>query len=82
METRPGITKTPQLKGGQRQGGQRELGQEQRVRGQAGQSTVEYALVLLGAAALALLLLSWVTGSDVIGRLFETVFGGIIERAG
>lgn len=42
---------------------------------------MEYALVLLGAAALALLLLSWVTGTDVIGRLFETVFGGIIERA-
>ena len=50
--------------------------------GQSGQSTVEYALVLLGAAALALLLLSWVTGSDVVGRLFETVFGGIIDSAG
>jgi hypothetical protein len=45
------------------------------------QSTVEYALVLLGAAALALLLVSWVTGTDVIGRLFESVFSHIIGRA-
>lgn len=45
------------------------------------QSTVEYALVLLGAAALALLLVSWVTGTDVIGRLFEAVFSRIIGQA-
>ncbi len=45
------------------------------------QSTVEYALVLLGAAALALLLVSWVTGSDVVGRLFEAVFSRIIGQA-
>lgn len=50
------------------------------IREQA-QSTVEYALVLLGAAALALLLVSWVTGTDVIGRLFEAVFSHIIGRA-
>lgn len=45
------------------------------------QSTVEYALVLLGAAALALLLVSWVTGTDVIGRLFDAVFGRILSQA-
>lgn len=45
------------------------------------QSTVEYALVLLGAAALALLVVSWVTGTDVIGRLFEAVFSRIIGQA-
>ncbi len=49
--------------------------------GQTGQSTVEYALVLMGAAALAMLLISWATGTDVIGRLFEAVFGGIIDGA-
>lgn len=48
---------------------------------ESAQSTVEYALVLLGAAALALLLVSWVTGTDVVGRLFETVFSHIIGRA-
>jgi hypothetical protein len=47
-----------------------------------GQSTVEYALVLLGAAALALLLVSWVTGTDVIGRLFDLVFSRILSQAG
>jgi hypothetical protein len=46
------------------------------------QSTVEYALVLLGAAALALLVVSWVTGTDVVGRLFEAVFGRILRQAG
>jgi len=53
-----------------------------RARTMVGQSTVEYALVLLGAAALALLLVSWVTGTDVIGRLFDTVFGRILRGAG
>ena len=46
------------------------------------QGTVEYALVLLGAAALALLLVSWVTGTDVVGRLFDAVFSRILSRAG
>ncbi len=46
------------------------------------QSTVEYALVLLGAAALALLVVSWVTGTDVVGRLFEAVFSRILQQAG
>lgn len=45
------------------------------------QSTVEYALVLLGAAALALLLVSWVTGTDVVGRLFDAVFSRILGQA-
>lgn len=53
-----------------------------RARSEAAQSTVEYALVLLGAAALALLLVSWVTGTDVVGRLFDTVFGRILRQAG
>lgn len=46
------------------------------------QGTVEYALVLLGAAALALLLVSWVTGTDVVGRLFDAVFSRILSQAG
>lgn len=50
--------------------------------GVGGQSTVEYALVLLGAAALALLVVSWVTGTDVVGRLFDAVFGRILRQAG
>lgn len=50
--------------------------------GQLGQSTVEYALVLLGAAAVALALVAWVTRSDAVGRLFDAVVGRILERAG
>lgn len=49
---------------------------------QTGQSTVEYALVLLGAAAVALALVAWVTRSDAVGRLFDAVVGRILERAG
>ena len=46
-----------------------------------GQSTVEYALLLLGAAAIALVLVAWVTKTDLIGRLFDTVVGRILNQA-
>ena len=36
-----------------------------------GQTTAEYALVLVGAAAVALLLLTWATGSGKIGWLLD-----------
>lgn len=45
------------------------------------QSTVEYALILLGAAAVALVVVAWVTRSDAIGRLFDTVLGRILSQA-
>jgi hypothetical protein len=38
-----------------------------------GQSTAEYALVILGACALATLLISWATGSHAISKLFDSV---------
>lgn len=53
----------------------------QRRRGQAGQGTVEYALILLGAAAVALVVVAWVTRTDLIGRLFDTVVGRILQQA-
>jgi hypothetical protein len=53
-----------------------------RARGQAGQSTVEYALILLGAAAVALVVVAWVTRTDLIGRLFDSVVGRILQQAG
>lgn len=46
-----------------------------------GQSTVEYALLLLGAAAIALVVVAWVTRTDLIGRLFDTVVGRILTQA-
>jgi Flp pilus assembly pilin Flp len=51
-----------------------------RPRGQRGQSTVEYALILLGAAAVALVVVAWVTRTDLIGRLFDTVVGSILRQ--
>jgi hypothetical protein len=43
----------------------------------AGQATTEYALVLLAAAAVALLLVAWATRTDAIGALFDAVLGSI-----
>jgi len=43
---------------------------------------VEYALILLGAAAIALLVVAWVGRTDLIGRLFDTVVGRILTQAG
>jgi hypothetical protein len=51
-------------------------------RDSAGQSTAEYALVLLGAAAVALMLVAWAAKSDRIGRLFDAVFDQLIDEAG
>ena len=45
-----------------------------------GQATAEYALVLLGAAAIALLLLAWATGTGAIGRLLDAVLRSILDR--
>ena len=43
-----------------------------------GQTTAEYALVILGAAALATLLITWASKSHVIGKLFDTVIGKVL----
>lgn len=48
--------------------------------GEQGQGTVEYALVLLAAAALALVVVAWVSRTDTIGRLFDTVVNSILGR--
>jgi hypothetical protein len=45
---------------------------------EAGQTTAEYALVILGAAAIGTLVLTWATKSHVIGKLFDTVIGKIL----
>lgn len=51
-----------------------------RLRDQRGQTTAEYALVLLGAAGIALLLLGWATQSGAVGTLFDAVLGGVIGK--
>ena len=45
-----------------------------------GQASAEYALVLLGAAAIALLVMAWAKDSDQVGRLLDTVFDHVIGR--
>ena len=52
-----------------------------RSRDERGQATAEYALVMLAAAAIAMFVVSWVSRTDVIGGLLDTVFGGITGRA-
>jgi hypothetical protein len=50
------------------------------VSGDAGQATAEYALVLLGAAVIAIALVTWATGSGRIGDLFDAVFDELQSR--
>jgi hypothetical protein len=48
-----------------------------------GQATVEYALVLLGAAVVALLVVAWATdggGTGRIGELFDSVIDNVLVR--
>ena len=45
-----------------------------------GQATAEYALVLLGAAGVALLVMAWAKDSNRIGKLLNTVFDHVIGR--
>ena len=49
---------------------------------ETGQTTTEYALVLRGAAAIALLLVAWATRTDAIGRLFDAVVSQILDQVG
>ena len=48
------------------------------VSSEAGQSTAEYALVILGAVAIATLLITWATGSHAISQLFDSVVSKIL----
>ena len=50
------------------------------VRRSAGQSTAEYALVLLGAAAIALVFLAWATKTGRINKLFDTVLDSVTGK--
>jgi hypothetical protein len=45
-----------------------------------GQATVEYALVVLAAATIALLVLAWATGTGKIGQLLDAVFDDITGK--
>lgn len=47
---------------------------------EVGQATAEYALVLLGAAVVAIALVTWATQSGRIGQLFDAVFDELQDR--
>lgn len=45
-----------------------------------GQSTAEYALVMLGAAAVAIAVANWAQSTDKIGRLLDGVVDLILDK--
>jgi len=49
-------------------------------RGEQGQASAEYALVLLGAAAVALLIVAWATKTDLVEKLLNKVLQAITGK--
>jgi hypothetical protein len=62
----------------------RDLGRQRlAARGDRGQATTEYALVLLAAALVGLMVVAWATaggGAARISRLFNSVIDAVIDR--
>lgn len=56
--------------------------QRSRFRATGGQTTAEYALVILAAAALATLVIAWATKTDAVDRLFDTVLERVLGSGG
>jgi hypothetical protein len=52
-----------------------------RSRDQRGQAVAEYALVLLGAAAVALLVTKWAARTDRVGKLLDAVLDQVLGKA-
>jgi Flp pilus assembly pilin Flp len=50
-------------------------------RTEGGQASVEYALVLLGAAVVASLLIAWASKTNLLDQLFDHVMGLIKGKA-
>jgi hypothetical protein len=51
-----------------------------RPRSERGQTTAEYALVLVGVAAIALLVVAWASDTNKIGRLLDGVLDSILDQ--
>ena len=51
-----------------------------RLSNDRGQSTAEYALVLLGAAGVAMLLMAWATKTDKVTRLLNSVIDTLLDQ--
>jgi hypothetical protein len=52
---------------------------DERARDEGGQTTAEYALVLLGAASIALLLAVWAKQGGKVGRLLDAIFDSLVK---
>lgn len=52
----------------------------QRLAADRGQSTAEYALVLLGAAGVALLLVAWATKTGKVTKLLDSVLDRVLKQ--
>ena len=52
------------------------------VRDDTAQTTAEYALVILGAAAVAGALIAWAGGTDVIKSFFNKIFQQLMGALG
>jgi hypothetical protein len=52
-----------------------------RLRPQRGQTTAEYALVILAAAAIALVLLAWARSSGKLPAFFDQIIDRIVGDA-
>jgi Flp pilus assembly pilin Flp len=49
---------------------------------ESGQATAEYALVIVAAAIVAVALITWASGSDVLPRFFEAVVERVRSMVG
>jgi len=59
------------------------LGSRIEWRSQRGQATTEYALVLLAAALVGVLVIGWATsggGAAAVGRLFDSIIESVIDQ--
>ena len=48
--------------------------------GERGQATAEYALVILGAAAMALLVIGWASSTSAVSDLLDRVVSAVAGR--
>ncbi|MBW3580349.1 MAG: hypothetical protein KY447_05850 [Actinobacteria bacterium] len=51
-----------------------------RLRDERGQTSAEYALVLLGAATVALLITAWATKTGKLGQLLDKIFDSVTGK--
>jgi Flp pilus assembly pilin Flp len=52
-----------------------------RFRHERGQTTAEYALVIVAAAAIALVLVAWARSSETLPAFFDTVIDRIVGQS-